>query len=143
MTSPRYWIGVVSRDHVDRAVDGGFCQMNHGKEAPLKRITKGDYILYYSSREQMSAGAPVKAFTAIGKVTDAVPYQAMQSAKFKPFRRKVRYFKAKDAAIAPLLESLSFSRGRKNWGLILRRGCFEIDKADYEVIAEAMGVAAC
>jgi hypothetical protein len=30
----RYWVGVVSRDHVRRAIDGGFCQANHGEEAP-------------------------------------------------------------------------------------------------------------
>lgn len=134
----RYWIGVASRDHVRNAVGGGFCQLNHGKEASLKRIACGDFILYYSPREGMSAGAAVKAFTAIGRIVDHEPYQAVQSERFKPFRRKVDYFKAKDAAIHPLLETLSFSRDDHTWGQVLRRGFFEIEKADYDAIADAM-----
>ena len=31
----RYWIGVVSREHVMLGVKGGFIQLNHGKRAPL------------------------------------------------------------------------------------------------------------
>ena len=34
----RYWIGVASRDHVMRGVAGGFCQLGHGKAAPVKRL---------------------------------------------------------------------------------------------------------
>jgi hypothetical protein len=137
----RYWVGVVSRDHVRRAVDGGFCQANHGEEAPMKRLSMGDGILYYSPREAMRDGAPVRAFTAIGRVDDDAPYQVVRSEQFKPFRRKVKYFDAEDAPIAPLLDRLSFSRDGKNWGLVLRRGFFAIDQADYEAVAEAMGVA--
>ena len=136
----RYWVGVASRDHVRTAVDGGFCQLNHGKAAPLERIARGDRILYYSPLEAITAGKPIKAFTAIGKIIDDEPYQAVQSERFKPFRRKVDYFRAKDAAIHPLLDSLSFSRGGQAWGQALRRGFFEIEKDDYEVIAEAMTV---
>jgi len=33
----RYWIVVVSKDHIARGVAGGFMQANHGKEGPLKR----------------------------------------------------------------------------------------------------------
>jgi uncharacterized protein YqjF (DUF2071 family) len=137
----RYWLGVVSRDHVRHAVDGGFCQANHGKEAPMKLLSKGDGILYYSPREAMGNGAPVKAFTAVGRIVDDAPYQIVLSERFKPFRRKTDYFDAKDAPIAPLLDTLSFSRGGKNWGLVLRRGFFAIEKADYEAVAEAAGVA--
>lgn len=106
----------------------------------MKRLCKGDGILYYSPRERMGDGAPVKAFTAIGRVADEAPYQAAQSERFRPFRRKVNYFDATDAPIAPLLDTLSFSRGRKNWGVVLRRGFFEIEPADFEAAAEAMGV---
>lgn len=136
----RYWVGVASRDHVRKAVEGGFCQLNHGKEAQLKRIERGDRIIYYSPREAMKAGKPIKAFTAIGKIIDDEPFQAVQSELFKPFRRAVDYFDAEDAVIHPLLERLSFSRDGKAWGQVLRRGFFEIEKGDYDVIAEAMTV---
>jgi hypothetical protein len=32
----RYWIGVVSKEHVMRGVQRGFAQVCHGKEGPLK-----------------------------------------------------------------------------------------------------------
>lgn len=134
----RCWVGVASRDHVRAAVEGGFCQLNHGKEAPLKRIARGDRILYYPPREAMKAGKPINAFTAIGKIIDDEPYEAVQSERFKPFRRQVEYYEAKDAEIHPLLDTLSFSRGDRSWGQVLRRGFFEIEKGDYDVIAEAM-----
>ena len=38
----RYWIGVASRDHVMKGVAGGFCQLGHGKSAPVKRLAPGD-----------------------------------------------------------------------------------------------------
>lgn len=136
----RYWVGVASLDHVRAAVDGGFCQLNHGKAVPLKRIARGDRILYYSPREVMKAGKPIKAFTAIGNIIDDEPYQAIQSERFKPFRRQVNYFKAKNAEIHPLLDTLSFSRGGRAWGQVLRRGFFEVEEDDYDVIAEAMAL---
>ena len=136
----RYWVGVASRDHVRAAVGGGFCQFAHGKAAPLERIARGDRILYYSPREAMQAGKPVKAFTAIGKIIDDEPYQAVQSERFRPFRRQVDYCKAKDAEIHPLLDTLFFSHGGRAWGQVLRRGFFEIEKDDYDVIAAAMAL---
>lgn len=136
----RYWVGVASRDHVHAAVEGGFCQLNHGKEVPLKRIARGDRILYYSPREAIKAGKPIKAFTAIGKIIDDEPYQAVQSERFKPFRRRVDYFSAREAEIHPLLDTLSFSRGGRAWGQVLRRGFFEIEKDDHDLIAEAMAL---
>ncbi len=66
----RYWIGVVSRDHVLRGVEGGFAQVCHGKERPLKRMHQGDWLIYYSPRISMGKGTPLQAFTAIGRVAD-------------------------------------------------------------------------
>lgn len=50
------WVGVTSREYVALAVAGGFCQLNHGKQAPLRRMTPGDHILYYVPRDRMLAG---------------------------------------------------------------------------------------
>ena len=55
----RYWVGVASRDHVLLGVAGGFCQVCHGKQAPLARI-----------------------------VDDRV-YQFRMAENFEPFRRDV------------------------------------------------------
>jgi len=42
----RYWIGVASKNHVALGVAGGFCQIAHGKAAPLKlwQSGTGSYI---------------------------------------------------------------------------------------------------
>ena len=136
-----FWVGVASRDHVLPAVRGGFCQLNHGKEAPMRRLSPGDRILYYSPRTEMRAGQPLQAFTAIGEVLAGEPYQVKQSGRFQPFRRDVRYFDAREAPIRPLLPKLSFARGSASWGQVMRRGTFRIDEADYHIIAGAMEVA--
>jgi hypothetical protein len=133
-----YWIGVASREHVRRGLAGGFCQLSHGKAAPLRRLKPGDRIVYYSPRERMDEGEPLQAFTAIGEVGAGEPYPFDMGGGFVPYRRAVRFYRASDAPIRPLLPILSFSRGRPNWGMLLRRGLFAIEKADYEIIAKAM-----
>ena len=97
----RFWLGVASREHVLAAVRGAFCQLNHGKEAPVRRLQMGDGIVFYSPRERMEGGKSLQAFTAAGRILDEVPYQVEQSKDFRPFRRKTEYFKSKDASIHP------------------------------------------
>jgi hypothetical protein len=135
-----YWIGVASRDHVMRGVIGGFCQLSHGKSSPVERLSPGDRIIYYSPREKLGEGEPVQAFTAIGEVLPGEAYRADMGGGFKPVRRDAKFFNAKNAPIKPLLDKLSFTRGRASWGYAFRRGSFRIEANDYRVIAKAMGV---
>lgn len=136
------WVGVASREHVAAAVEGGFCQLVHGKEAPLRRMTPGDHIVYYAPRERMGAGEIVQAFVALGTVLMGEPYRIEATDGFRPYRRNVRYHRARAASIRPLLETLSFTRNRKNWGQAFRRGSFRIESGDFRIIAEAMNVSA-
>ena|SRR5271170_3287506 len=135
-----FWIGVASREHVRAGVEGGFCQLSHGKSAPLERIKPGDRIVYYSPRERMRAGATVQAFTAIGEILDGEVRRGVMPGGFTPCRRDVRFFTATEAPISPLLEILSFTRGRSSWGFAFRRGSFKIERDDYRMIARAMGL---
>ncbi|MBA3913730.1 MAG: EVE domain-containing protein [Acidobacteriales bacterium] len=135
-----YWVGVASREHVLAAVSGGFCQLNHGKEAPLKRMQPGDRLVYYSPREAMRGGESVQAFTAIGEILDRAARQGPEVKGFSPFRRDVQYFNAREAPIKPLLPHLSFAHGTASWGQVLRRGTFRIERGDYQLIAQAMQV---
>lgn len=135
-----YWIGVASRDHVRRGVAGGFCQLSHGKASPLRRLKAGDRIVYYSPREKMGEGDPVQAFTAIGEIAEAEPEPFDMAGGFVPYRRAVKFYVVREAPIRPLLQRLSFTRERPNWGMIFRRGLFAMDRADYDIIAQAMGV---
>ncbi len=141
MSVRRYWIGVASRDHVMKGVAGGFCQLGHGKAAPVKRLSPGDWIVYYSPRTTMEEGEPVQAFTAIGRIKPGEPYAGDMGGGFHPVRRDVAFLKVKEAPIRPLLDALSFTKGRASWGYAFRRGSFAISEADLATIAEAMGVA--
>ncbi len=44
--------------------------MGHGKAAPLRRMSKGDWLIYYSPKTDMNDGEPLQQFTAIGQVVD-------------------------------------------------------------------------
>ena len=70
-----YWIGVVSKDHVDIGVAGGFTQVNHGKAGPLERMHAGDGFAFYSPRTTYPDGESLQAFTAIGRIRNGNVYQ--------------------------------------------------------------------
>jgi hypothetical protein len=73
----RYYIVCVSKNHVEKGVAGGFMQANHGKATSLKRLRQGDWVIFYSSKQDMKGGAKDKlqAFTAIGQIKDEKLYQ--------------------------------------------------------------------
>ena len=136
-----YWIGVVSKDHVEIGVAGSFTQLNHGKAAPLERMRAGDGFAFYSPRAAYPDGPPLQAFTAIGRVRDGVVYQAGQpnGQGFAPFRLGVDYLPARDAPIRPLIEDLSFIRSKSHWGAAFRFGFLRVPASDFALIAAAMG----
>ncbi len=82
-----YWINTVSADHVQRGVAGGFTQANHGKPDMLRKMSRDDWVIFYSPKTAFENGEPLQAFTAIGRVIDDEPYQAQMSPKFHPWRR--------------------------------------------------------
>ena len=123
-----------------KGVAGGFCQLNHGKSAPVKRLSPGDWIAYYSPRTGMGAGEPVQAFTAIGRIKPGEPYAGDMGGGFHPVRRDVDWRKAQETPINPLLDALAFTTGKASWGVAFRRGSFEVTAEDFALIAKAMGV---
>lgn len=133
------WVNTVSRSHVLRGVAGGFTQANHGKPHALRRMRRGDWIVFYSPRTDYPEGAPLQAFTAIGQVTDEDAYQVTVSADFQPWRRDVRFLDCQEAPIRPLLETLHLTQGRTSWGYVFRRGVIEIDDHDLRILRDAMG----
>ncbi|WP_148931728.1 EVE domain-containing protein [Paenibacillus methanolicus] len=134
----RYWIGVVSASHVERAAQGGFAQLCHGKAAPLRRMRQGDWLIYYSPRTDMAKGKPLQSFTAIGQVVDDRIYEYRMSETFVPLRRDVRFLPCQAVKIADLLGQLTFTRGKLNWGYAFRFGQFEIGIEDFQTIARSM-----
>lgn len=137
----RFWIAVASREHVMHGVAGGFAQVCHGKPGPLKRMAEDDWIIYYSPTEIFGEKNPCRRFIAIGQINAEEPYMFAMSKDFVPWRRNVSFSTSHEVAIEPLLDRLSFIHDKQRWGFPFRRGCFEIPKTDFYLIAKAMGVA--
>lgn len=132
------WINTVSRDHVQQGVRGRFTQANHGKPHMLRRMAKGDFVVFYSPKTAFEGGQPLQAFTAIGQIADDEPYQVEMAADFVPWRRNVDFLDSAETPIRPLIEDLHFIEDKKRWGYKFRFGMFKIDDHDLEVIRRAM-----
>ena len=129
-SAPRQWVLVVSRDHARRGVQGGFIMANHGKRAPLQRMSPGDGILVYSPTTTYPHGEPLRAVTMVGVVTgdEPEPSEAIPGG----FRRAADLREVEPVPLVEIREHLPVSR--------IRFGCFEIDAADADAIrARATG----
>jgi hypothetical protein len=136
----RYWLAVVSREHVRRGVELGIAQAGHGKRTAVERMRPGDGLVYYSPREGMRAGAPVRSFTAIGTIDDRPAWQAapQDGGCFRPWRRSISYRAGvRETPIDALRDELEFT-SVPNWGMVLRRGLIELSAHDYALIARTM-----
>ena len=138
MTAHNYWIGVVSKDHVDIGTAGGFTQLNHGKAAPLEKMRAGDGFVFYSPRTAYPDGESLQAFTAIGRIRSGTVYQVSVEDSFRPFRVDVDYLPAQAAPIRPLIGALTFIRNKTHWGAAFRFGMVRVPEADFLLIAAAM-----
>ncbi len=134
----KFWCGVVSREHILRGVTGGFCQVCHGKRAPLDRMKVGDGIVFYSPTEQFKGKQRCQRFTAIGQIVGGHTYAVEMFPGFVPFRKDVNYFRSEETPLLPLLPALNFTRGQSNWGAPFRFGHFALDADDFLLIAQQM-----
>ena len=139
MSSKQFWIGVVSRAHVQIGVSGGFVQLNHGKKAPLQKLQAADGFVYYSPKTSYPTGEPCQMFTAIGVVKNGEVYQADMGDDFHPFRVDVHFLNVNETAIKPMLDKLSFIKDKTHWGAAFRFGHLKVPAQDFKIIAEAMG----
>jgi hypothetical protein len=140
MAETHFWIGVASYEHVQRGVELGFAQLNHGKRAALARMHLGDWLIYYSPRTSHPSGASLQAFTAIGQITSEEPYQVTLTDDFQPYRHTVRYLPCRQVPIQEVLEDLTFLPDKQHWGAKFRFGHLAVSPADFQKIAHAMGV---
>lgn len=131
----RYWVGVASREHVLLGVAGGFCQVCHGKQAPLARMKQGDWILYYSPKTGMNSGEKVQAFTAVGQIVDDRVYQFRMAENFEPFRRDVVF---QDAPHPCPIEVAREHPEWRSYAKQLRYGHFEVSHDFFEHIYRYM-----
>lgn len=132
------WINCLSKNHVLAGVEGGFTQAANGKADPMRRLSAGDVVIFYSEGTLFRAGERLQAFTAIGRVAGKDPFQTKVTPKLVPWRRRVEYVECEETPIVPLLPELAFVTDKEQWGASLRAGFFEISEADCHVIAAAM-----
>lgn len=140
MRAKKYWIATISKEHALRAISGGFIQVCHGKEGPLKRLQKGDYLLVYSSKITMEGNEKCQCFTALGKVVGDEVYKFQMTESFVPFRRNIQFVESNEVSILPLIENLEFIPNKKSWGYPFRYGFFEINENDFNFITSKMMV---
>ena len=138
----RAWLGVVSADHTQRAVEGGFIQLNHGKRYGVARLRQGDGFAIYSPTEQYRAKTPLRAFTALGVVADDAPYQAEpmsmgERGTIQPWRRRIEFLPVHRVTLRDV--DLKLTRA-PNWGYQLRRGLVSLDPDDFAVLREVMSI---
>ena len=134
----KYWIIVASKDHLQRGLEGGFIQANHGKAAPLKRMKPGDWVVFYSPKLEYEKPEKYQHFTAIAQIADDRIYQHDMGDGFIPFRRNARFLPAHDVPIRPLIDALTFIQDKSHWGAPFRFGTLQIPEEDFKLIAREM-----
>lgn len=132
------WINTVSREHVRRAVEGKFTQADHGKPDRLRRMSSGDRIAFYSPKTDYPEGAPLQAFTAIGRLVGDEVYPVEISPGLTMYRRGVEFVDCAETPVRPLINELDFIEDKKRWGFRFRFGLFQISDHDFEIIETAM-----
>lgn len=145
MTDPagtRYWVNTISLEHVLRGVEGGFTQADHGRDTRLRRLRRGDGVVFYSPRITMGEGKALQQLTALGAVDDDEPYRVELAVDFWPWRRQIAFEEVRAVPIRPLLPMLGFVDDEQKWGLPFRRGLFEVTAGDFGVMAGALRDAA-
>ena len=134
------WIAVASAEHARLGRDAreGFMQVGHGKLAPLKRLSAGDCVAYYSPSVVFGIKDDFQSFVSIGVVQQGEPYAFDMGNGFVPFRRDVLYSSSSEISILPLLDQFEFVENRQRWGYKFRFGMFEVSERDMRLIALAM-----
>ena len=140
MKPERAWLGVVSAEHARIAVQQSFVQLNHGKRHNVARLREGDGFAIYSPTERRGDTAPLRAFTALGIITDTEPYLAepMNMGPYgtiRPWQRRVDFLSVHPAPLRKL--DLQLTR-QPNWGYQLRRGLVPLPTEDFELLRAVM-----
>ncbi len=134
----KYWIIVASKDHVKKGIAEGIAQACHGKATPLRKMEKGDFVIYYSGKQSFGKPEKCQEFTAIGEVEDDEVYSFQMTKDFCPFRRNITFFESKDISILPFIDRLEFIKNKQKWGYPFRFGFFEVNKHDFDLISNQM-----
>ncbi|GAB3560828.1 hypothetical protein GCM10027344_14320 [Spelaeicoccus albus] len=101
---------------------------NHGKRAPLARMSRGDGLFIYSPTDTYPGGRPLRAITFVGEVTGDEPEPSEVIAG--GYCRRAHLREIEPLPLSRVREYLPASR--------LRFGFFELDKENSEAIHELL-----
>ena len=147
------WVVVASRDHLERAVAGGFIQVCHGNGKLLARMRPNDNIALYASKETFGGHKSCSKFIAIGTVSGKPKLSSSLDQNHKlvdeangvyvdektGFPRMLIDYDANFKEVPlkePLLSVLSFIKNKKHWGMAFKMGHFKISHSDFLLIRE-------
>jgi hypothetical protein len=124
VASRRHWVLVASREHARRGLRDGFVMANHGKRAPLARMSRGDGILVYSPTTAYPHGEPLRAITVVGEVAgdEPEPSDVIEGG----FRRAASLREIEPLPLQDVRDHLPVSR--------LRFGFFELEAEAAEAV---------
>ena len=117
---------VASRDHARRGLRGGFVMANHGKRAPLVRMSPGDGVFIYSPTTDYPRGETLRAVTVVGEVVGAAPEQSQVLTG--GLWQAARLREIEPLPLAEIRDHVPASR--------IRFGFFELDAADAGAILD-------
>lgn len=118
------WVLVASLDHARRGLTGGFVMANHGKRAPLARMSPDDGIVIYSPTTTYPQGRPLRAITIVGSVTGAEPEPS--DVIENGYRRRAALREIEPLPLDRVRDHLPTNR--------LRFGFFELSTADADAV---------
>ncbi|WP_302850178.1 EVE domain-containing protein [Polaribacter cellanae] len=101
-------------------------------------MKKGDFVIYYSSKEYFDKKDKCQEFTAIGQVKSNDIYPFEMTPEFCPFRIEIDFLESKDISILPLIDELDFIPNKQKWGYPFRWGTLQIGKHDFQLISKLM-----
>jgi len=125
----KHWMAVISLEHAHIAAASGFLQVCHGKAAPLKATRAGDEFFIYCPKTHMKDGEALRQVVFRGHFKDDRVYQVEQFPGFHPWRKDVRFDTSFQAVALLSIAGLELTRN-PHWGMLARRGFFELSAAD-------------
>lgn len=133
----KHWMAVISRAHARIAADAGFLQVCHGKAGPLRQTRAGDEVFIYCPRSEMKAGEILKTVEFHCVFNSDEVYQVEQFPGFSPYRKDVTFNRQLQPVVLKAVEGLALT-ANTHWGMLARRGFFEIDVQDALLLRTAM-----
>lgn len=133
----KHWIAVISRTHARIAAESGFLQVCHGKAGPLRRTRAGDEVFIYCPRSEMGGGDVLKTVEFHCVFNNDDVYQVEQFPGFTPYRKDVVFNHHARPVLLKDVEGLTFTAD-PHWGMLARRGFFEIGQHDADLLKTAM-----